>query len=49
MSDFNPHNTTDNKDKDLDGIIRPQELKDFTGQREIISNLKIYIEAIFKI
>lgn len=45
MSDFNPHNTTDNKDKDLDGIIRPQELKDFTGQREIISNLKIYIEA----
>lgn len=45
MSDFNPHNTTDNKDKDLDGIIRPQELDDFTGQKEIISNLSVYIKA----
>ena len=45
MTDFDPHNTNESKDKDLDGIIRPQELKDFTGQREIISNLKIYIEA----
>lgn len=45
MSDFNPHDASESKDKDLDGIIRPQELKDFTGQREIISNLKIYIEA----
>lgn len=45
MTDFDPHNTNESKDKDLDGIIRPQELKDFTGQKEIISNLKIYIEA----
>ncbi len=45
MSDFDPHGTTDRKDNELDGIIRPQELDDFTGQREIVSNLQIYIKA----
>lgn len=45
MPDFNPHNLNEGKDKDLDGIIRPQELEDFTGQREIVSNLHIYIKA----
>lgn len=48
MSDFNPHNTNEGKDKDLDGIIRPQELEDFTGQSEIVSNLKIFIAAAKK-
>ena len=45
MTDFDPHNTNDCKDKELDGIIRPQELEDFTGQGEIVSRLKIYIQA----
>ena len=45
MSDFNPHNTNEGKDKDLDGIIRPRELEDFTGQAEIVSNLKVFIQA----
>ena len=45
MADFNPHNINEGKDKDFDGIIRPQELEDFTGQREIVSNLNIYIQA----
>ena len=45
MSDFNPHNTNEGKDTDLDGIIRPQELEDFTGQSEIVSNLKVFIKA----
>lgn len=45
MSDFDPHNTLEGKDKDLDGIIRPRELEDFTGQREIVSNLNVYIKA----
>ena len=45
MSEFDPHNASGSKDKDLDGIIRPQELEDFTGQREIVSNLEIYIKA----
>ena len=45
MSEFDPHDTNTGKDKELDGIIRPQELEDFTGQREIVSNLEIYIQA----
>lgn len=45
MPDFDPHNANGSKDKDLDGIIRPQELTDFTGQKEIVSNLNIYIKA----
>jgi len=45
MSDFDPHNTSEGKDKDLEGIIRPHELEDFTGQGEIVSNLRVYIKA----
>ena len=45
MSEFDPHNTNAGKDNELDGIIRPQELDDFTGQREIVSNLNIYMQA----
>ncbi len=45
MEEFNPHNQAKSKDKDLDGIIRPQALDDFTGQSEIVSNLKVYIQA----
>lgn len=45
MTDFDPRKANVDKDKDLDGIIRPQELEDFTGQKEIISNLNIYIKA----
>lgn len=45
MSEFDPHSTVDHKDSEFDGIIRPQGLSDFTGQREIVSNLDIYIKA----
>jgi len=45
MTDFDPHNELDGKDKELDGIIRPQGLEEFTGQEEIVSNLSVYIKA----
>ena len=45
MTDFDPHNPADRKDSEFEGIIRPQELDDFTGQKEIVSNLNIYIKA----
>ena len=44
-TDFDPHNVSEGKDKDLDGIIRPQDLQDFTGQDKIVSNLKIFVAA----
>ena len=45
MTEFDPHSAIDRKDNEFDGIIRPQELDDFTGQRESVSNLHIYIQA----
>ena len=45
MTDFDPHNPADRKDSEFEGIIRPQGLDDFTGQKEIVSNLSIYIKA----
>lgn len=45
MNEFDPHSTVDRKDSEFDGIIRPQELDDFTGQSEIVSNLRVYIQA----
>ena len=44
-ADFDPHNINEGKDKDFDGIIRPQELQDFTGQDKIVANLKIFVAA----
>ena len=43
--DFSPYSSASDKDKDLDGIIRPHELGDFTGQDKIVTNLKIFIKA----
>ncbi|MCR5759262.1 MAG: AAA family ATPase, partial [Bacteroidales bacterium] len=45
MTDFNPRDTAGSKDKELDGIIRPQDLGEFTGQKEIVENLRVYIQA----
>ena len=42
---FNPYAQSSDKDKDFEGIIRPQELEDFTGQAKIVANLKIFIQA----
>lgn len=43
--ELNPYASTADKDKYLEGIIRPQELEDFTGQPKIVANLKIFIKA----
>ncbi len=46
MSDYPENNRfAQETDKELEGVIRPQELSDFTGQSKIISNLKIFIAA----
>ncbi len=43
--DFNPRDINGDKDRELDGIIRPQDLEEFAGQDKIISNLKIFVAA----
>lgn len=42
---YSPAAAGADKDKDLDGIIRPHEIDDFTGQDKIVENLKIFIQA----
>lgn len=42
---FDPRKISADKDSEMDGIIRPQELEDFTGQEKIVKNLKIFIAA----
>jgi len=42
---FDPHSAISGKDNELDGIIRPQELEQFSGQDKIIENLRIFIKA----
>src|SRR5574344_3133162 len=44
-NDFDPRKASEGKDKDLDGIIRPQDLQDFYGQEKIIANLKVFVAA----
>jgi len=45
QENFNPREISSGKDKELDGIIRPQDLQQFTGQDKIVSNLKIFVKA----
>ncbi|MDD6363754.1 MAG: Holliday junction branch migration DNA helicase RuvB [Bacteroidales bacterium] len=42
---FNPHDPTVGKDSELDGIIRPQDLSEFTGQDKTVANLKVFVKA----
>ena len=44
-ADVSPNSSGTDKDKDLDGIIRPHELVEFTSQDKIVTNLKIFIKA----
>lgn len=42
---FNPRSDAAVKDSELDGIIRPQGLSEFTGQDKIVTNLKVFVQA----
>ena len=45
-TDFNPHDVNAGKDKEIDGIIRPQELEDFSGQEKILKFFHIICDDI---
>ena len=44
-TEFNQRDVSAGKDKEIDGIIRPQGLEEFSGQDKIIRNLKIFVAA----
>jgi Holliday junction DNA helicase RuvB len=47
MSDeFNIRDEADNgQEKDLDRVLRPKTFEDFTGQRQVLENLEIFVKA----
>ena len=46
MSDnFDPRSAAQIKDNDIESVIRPQDLEEFTGQDKIVKNLRIFVQA----
>lgn len=44
-SQFNPREESSLKEKDFEGKIRPKEFSEFSGQDEILENLRIFVKA----
>lgn len=42
---FDPRSAAQIKDNDIESVIRPQDLEEFTGQDKIVANLKIFVQA----
>ena len=46
MSDsFNIRDEADNPEKDLEKVLRPKSFEDFTGQRQVLENLEVFVKA----
>jgi Holliday junction DNA helicase RuvB len=46
MSDsFNIRDEAENPEKDYDRVLRPKTFDDFTGQRQVLENLEIFVKA----
>ena len=43
--DFDYRDEQENKDQELDKVLRPKSLADFTGQEKVVDNLSIFVEA----
>ena len=43
--DFNPRKISQERKSDYEGMIRPKEFCDFSGQEKIIKNLKVFVSA----
>ena len=43
--DFNPRKISQERERDYEGMIRPKEFCDFSGQEKIIKNLKVFVSA----
>lgn len=46
MSDsFNIHDEAESPERDYDRVLRPKTFDDFTGQRQVLENLEIFVKA----
>lgn len=46
--DFDYRTESENTEGDIDKVLRPKTFDDFTGQKKIIDNLQIFVEATLK-
>lgn len=42
---FDPRKISEFTEKDIEGVIRPKEFEDFSGQDKILENLKVFVQA----
>ena len=42
---FDPRKAVMQSEGDIEGVIRPKEFEDFSGQEKILENLKIFVKA----
>ncbi len=45
---FDFHNEKNQSDKDMERVLRPRSFDDFTGQRKILDNLEVFVQAALK-
>jgi len=43
--DFNIRSEAESQEKDLDRVLRPKTFDDFTGQRQVLENLEVFVKA----
>jgi Holliday junction DNA helicase RuvB len=46
--DFDYRDEQENRDVELDKVLRPKSLSDFTGQKKVVDNLSVFVEATLK-
>ena len=44
-SNFDPRKAVVQSEGDIEGVIRPKEFEDFSGQEKILKNLKVFVKA----
>ena len=42
---FDPRKASQHSEGDMEGVIRPKEFEDFSGQEKIMKNLKVFVKA----
>ncbi|MDO4367087.1 MAG: Holliday junction branch migration DNA helicase RuvB [Bacteroidales bacterium] len=47
-NNFNPREESKYSDSELEGVIRPKDFSNFSGQAKVIKNLKIFVKAAVK-
>lgn len=46
--EFDYRDEQENRDVELDKVLRPKSLSDFTGQKKVVDNLSVFVEATLK-